>query len=105
MKAIQLTIQKNAHLIPPHGDGMKLYVRPMLFGGVLPRESAVSHIAIRNLRENVASGVGKGVAADPGRTGLSNGGFCAFFIVQDSTTVLSLRAVRCEHGASLAINR
>lgn len=32
MKAIQLAIQKNSHLIPPHGDGMKLYVRPMLFG-------------------------------------------------------------------------
>jgi branched-chain amino acid aminotransferase len=32
MKAIQLVIQKNSHLIPPHGDGMKLYVRPILFG-------------------------------------------------------------------------
>jgi branched-chain amino acid aminotransferase len=32
MRAIQLAIQKNSHLIPPHGDGMKLYVRPILFG-------------------------------------------------------------------------
>ena len=32
LRAIQLVIQKNAHLIPPPGDGMKLYVRPMLLG-------------------------------------------------------------------------
>lgn len=32
MKAIQTVIQANSELIPPHGDGMKLYVRPMLLG-------------------------------------------------------------------------
>lgn len=32
LRAIQLAVQKNAHLIPPHGEGMKLYVRPMLLG-------------------------------------------------------------------------
>jgi branched-chain amino acid aminotransferase len=32
MQAIQTAIQKNDYLIPPAGDGMKLYVRPMLFG-------------------------------------------------------------------------
>ena len=32
MRAIQLAIMENAHLIPPHGEGMKLYVRPMLLG-------------------------------------------------------------------------
>ena len=32
MRAIQIAIQKNAHLLPPPGDGMKLYVRPMLLG-------------------------------------------------------------------------
>lgn len=31
-RAIQLAIQRNSHLIPPVGEGMKLYVRPMLFG-------------------------------------------------------------------------
>jgi branched-chain amino acid aminotransferase len=32
LRSIQLAVQKNAHLIPPAGDGMKLYVRPMLLG-------------------------------------------------------------------------
>jgi len=32
MRGIQLILQENSHVIPPHGDGMKLYVRPMLFG-------------------------------------------------------------------------
>jgi branched-chain amino acid aminotransferase len=32
MRAIQLAIQKNEHIIPPTGEGMKLYVRPMLIG-------------------------------------------------------------------------
>mmetsp|Transcript_17171 Transcript_17171/g.26015 ORF Transcript_17171/g.26015 Transcript_17171/m.26015 type:complete len:422 (+) Transcript_17171:88-1353(+) len=32
LKGIQTVIQKNGHLIPPRGDGMKLYVRPMLLG-------------------------------------------------------------------------
>lgn len=32
LRAIQLAIQKNSHLIPPAGEGMKLYVRPMLAG-------------------------------------------------------------------------
>lgn len=32
MRAIQLAIQSNKHLIPPMGQGMKLYIRPMLFG-------------------------------------------------------------------------
>ena len=31
-RAIQTVIQDNAGLIPPPGDGMKLYVRPMLLG-------------------------------------------------------------------------
>lgn len=32
LKAVQVAIQKNAHIIPPAGDGMKLYIRPMLLG-------------------------------------------------------------------------
>jgi len=32
MRGIQAAIQANAHLIPPFGAGMKLYVRPLLFG-------------------------------------------------------------------------
>ena len=32
MKGIQTAIQANSHLIPPSGDGMKLYVRPMILG-------------------------------------------------------------------------
>lgn len=32
MRAIQLVVMENSHLIPPHGEGMKLYVRPMLLG-------------------------------------------------------------------------
>jgi len=32
MRGIQLALQQNSHIIPPHGDGMKLYVRPMLLG-------------------------------------------------------------------------
>jgi branched-chain amino acid aminotransferase len=32
LRAIQLVIQANAALIPPSGNGMKLYVRPMLLG-------------------------------------------------------------------------
>lgn len=32
MRAIQIAIQSNKHLIPPMGKGMKLYVRPMLLG-------------------------------------------------------------------------
>ena len=32
MRAIQVALQRNSQLIPPTGEGMKLYVRPMLFG-------------------------------------------------------------------------
>jgi len=32
MRSIQLAIQENAHLVPPLGDGMKLYIRPILMG-------------------------------------------------------------------------
>ncbi len=32
LRALQTVIQNNATLIPPHGDGMKLYIRPMLLG-------------------------------------------------------------------------
>ena len=32
LRAIQLAVQKNAHLLPPVGEGMKLYIRPMLLG-------------------------------------------------------------------------
>eukprot|EP00522_Entomoneis_paludosa_P008085 CAMPEP_0172453018 /NCGR_PEP_ID=MMETSP1065-20121228/10509_1 /TAXON_ID=265537 /ORGANISM="Amphiprora paludosa, Strain CCMP125" /LENGTH=384 /DNA_ID=CAMNT_0013205175 /DNA_START=207 /DNA_END=1358 /DNA_ORIENTATION=- len=32
LRAIQVAIQSNSHLIPPPGEGMKLYVRPMLLG-------------------------------------------------------------------------
>ena len=32
MRAIQLVIQRNSNLIPPPGEGTKLYVRPMLLG-------------------------------------------------------------------------
>lgn len=32
LRAVQLAVRTNAHLIPPAGDGMKLYVRPMLLG-------------------------------------------------------------------------
>jgi branched-chain amino acid aminotransferase len=32
MRAVQHIVQENAHVIPPHGDGMKLYIRPMLLG-------------------------------------------------------------------------
>lgn len=32
LRAIQLAVQHNAHLVPPCGDGMKLYVRPILMG-------------------------------------------------------------------------
>mmetsp|Transcript_40234 Transcript_40234/g.56654 ORF Transcript_40234/g.56654 Transcript_40234/m.56654 type:complete len:291 (+) Transcript_40234:118-990(+) len=32
LRGIQTAIQANSHLIPPKGDGMKLYVRPMLLG-------------------------------------------------------------------------
>lgn len=32
MRAIQIVVQRNSHLIPPSGEGMKLYVRPMLLG-------------------------------------------------------------------------
>jgi branched-chain amino acid aminotransferase len=32
LRAIQLAIQSNQHLIPPAGEGMKLFVRPMLMG-------------------------------------------------------------------------
>lgn len=32
MRGVQTAIQANAHLIPPFGAGMKLYVRPMLLG-------------------------------------------------------------------------
>jgi branched-chain amino acid aminotransferase len=32
MHGIQTAIQVNAHLIPPFGAGMKLYMRPLLFG-------------------------------------------------------------------------
>eukprot|EP00536_Pseudo-nitzschia_multiseries_P002880 jgi/Psemu1/301638/fgenesh1_kg.41_\ len=30
LRGIQHALQQNSHLIPPHGEGMKLYVRPML---------------------------------------------------------------------------
>ena len=32
MRGIQIVLQQNSHIIPPYGDGMKLYVRPMLLG-------------------------------------------------------------------------
>ena len=32
LRAVQLAVQKNVHVIPPYGDGMKLYVRPILLG-------------------------------------------------------------------------
>jgi branched-chain amino acid aminotransferase len=32
LRGVQHVLQQNSHLIPPHGDGMKLYVRPMLLG-------------------------------------------------------------------------
>ncbi len=32
MRGLQSVIQNNATLIPPHGDGMKLYIRPILYG-------------------------------------------------------------------------
>ena len=32
MRSVQYIIQQNSHVIPPHGDGMKLYIRPMLLG-------------------------------------------------------------------------
>ncbi len=32
MRGIQLALQENSHIIPPHGEGMKLYVRPMMLG-------------------------------------------------------------------------
>jgi branched-chain amino acid aminotransferase len=32
MRGIQHIVQQNSHVIPPHGDGMKLYIRPMLLG-------------------------------------------------------------------------
>ena len=32
MRGIQVALQENSHIIPPHGEGMKLYVRPMLLG-------------------------------------------------------------------------
>ena len=32
MRGIQVVLQQNSHIIPPYGEGMKLYVRPMLMG-------------------------------------------------------------------------
>jgi branched-chain amino acid aminotransferase len=32
LRGVQHALQQNSHLIPPHGEGMKLYVRPMLLG-------------------------------------------------------------------------
>lgn len=32
LRGIQHALQQNSHLIPPNGEGMKLYVRPMLMG-------------------------------------------------------------------------
>lgn len=32
LRGVQHALQKNSHVIPPHGEGMKLYVRPMLLG-------------------------------------------------------------------------
>jgi branched-chain amino acid aminotransferase len=32
MRGVQHIVQQNSHVIPPHGDGMKLYIRPMLLG-------------------------------------------------------------------------
>lgn len=32
LRGVQTAVQANSHLIPPKGDGMKLYIRPMLLG-------------------------------------------------------------------------
>lgn len=32
MRGVQLAVQQNANMVPPVGDGMKLYIRPMLLG-------------------------------------------------------------------------
>lgn len=32
LRGVQHAVQENSHLIPPYGEGMKLYVRPMLLG-------------------------------------------------------------------------
>jgi branched-chain amino acid aminotransferase len=32
LRGVQLVLQRNSHLIPPAGEGMKLYVRPLLMG-------------------------------------------------------------------------
>jgi branched-chain amino acid aminotransferase len=32
LRGVQHVLQQNSHVIPPHGEGMKLYVRPMLLG-------------------------------------------------------------------------
>lgn len=32
LRGIQHVLQQNSDIIPPHGEGMKLYVRPMLLG-------------------------------------------------------------------------
>lgn len=32
LRGIQHVLHQNSHLIPPHGEGMKLYVRPLLMG-------------------------------------------------------------------------
>jgi branched-chain amino acid aminotransferase len=32
MRGVQHVVQENSHVIPPYGEGMKLYVRPMLLG-------------------------------------------------------------------------
>jgi len=32
LRGIQHAVQENSHVIPPYGEGMKLYIRPMLLG-------------------------------------------------------------------------
>jgi branched-chain amino acid aminotransferase len=32
LRGVQHILQQNSHVIPPYGEGMKLYVRPMLLG-------------------------------------------------------------------------
>ena len=32
LRGVQHALQENSHVIPPYGEGMKLYVRPMLLG-------------------------------------------------------------------------
>lgn len=32
LRGVQHVVQQNSHLIPPYGEGMKLYIRPMMLG-------------------------------------------------------------------------